>query len=105
MNAPFAKLQDRKGEAADQRRRAFAQHREDVLDLFRAKWGRRLAWTWFEKAAVPTGQPHSANAPDALRTAFNCGKQDLAQQLWAEAWEHCPELLILMEKENRGGDS
>lgn len=102
MAEPFAKLKQPETSPAQLRRRVFRQHREDVIALFRTVWGRRLAWQWFEDAGVPTGQPFAAH-PE--QTSFNCGKQDLAQQLWAEAWEHCPELLMQMREENRGGDS
>jgi hypothetical protein len=83
---------------ADERKRQ--QDAEDIKWLMGHRPGRRLVWQWLSDAGVYRNPfNHSGSV-----TAFNCGAQNLGQQLMARIMDHAPDAYVAMLKEHKPND-
>ncbi len=83
-------------EAETRMRLADRQAVDDLRFVLQTPAGRRFIWRQLERGG-PFTSPYRTNSLDM---AHACGLSDQARRLWAECFEHCPDLLLVMAKEN-----
>lgn len=83
-------------EAETRMRLADRQALDDLRFVLQTPAGRRFVWRQLERGG-PFTSPYRTNSLDM---AHACGLSDQARRLWAECFEHCPDLLLVMAKEN-----
>lgn len=71
------------------------QHRADLQAIMRTAHGRRVVWQWLSITGLYANPFHDSGA----RTAMNCGRQSIGQQMLADLMDACPSEYLAMQQE------